>query len=221
MFHSQGRKKQIILIRHGEKDVAIDPIHLSKRGMYRAYYLIDYFQHTGGELSVPQSIYAMKQHSFESSNRCVETVEKLSSALGVPIHADYTCYEVDRLIECIQNDPASVVLVCWEHNAIPMLARMLGFTKVHSWGFSPLDMQGDNECFSATWVLEDSWLHVYHQFELDEKLQKYYPYPRNKSVCTITSSKHDIVESAYMNMNMNMNMNISKKKKRVCTIFGW
>lgn len=207
--------KQIILIRHGEKNEAVDPVHLSERGICRAHYLIDYFLHPINEFRIPESIYAMRQISPDSSNRCVETVEGLAHATGVSLNNEFSFYQVDQLVHTVLQDRANVVLICWEHKAIPMIARLLGFRTVSSWGFYPLNQENDHECFSSTWVVSENRLNVYHQFEIDDNLHKYYPFPRNEIVCSVEKENKKEKEKEKEKDN-----DSRKSHHRVCRLFN-
>lgn len=155
--------KQIILIRHGEK-VLSDPIHLSQDGRIRASGLVHYFSHPVGEFRVPQSIYAMRPSSIDSSHRCIETVRPLAKHLGIEVCQSFDKMEIDLLVESIEQDPNQVILVCWEHHMIPSIANLLGFPMEY-WGFTPLTDE-THDCFNATWVLHGRTLRVYPQFEI-------------------------------------------------------
>lgn len=183
LFYKQSiasSTKQIILIRHAEKNYN-ESVHLSRKGNTRAHYLIDYFLHPVGEFRMPCSIYAMKQSRQDSSNRCFETVKDIASILNIQINHDFARYDINDLAKRIQEDTSDTILICWEHVMIPQITRLLGF-QVHTWGFMPLSLEDEHDCYSATWVLEGKDMNVYHQFEIDDNLDKFFPFPRNISV---------------------------------------
>lgn len=157
--------KTIILIRHAEKVIS-DPIHLSQEGRIRAGGLVNYFSSPpldwGG---IPQSIYAMRPSSFDTSHRCIETVRPLAKYLDISVNIDYDKLEIDLLVDRIRQDIHDVILVCWEHHMIPSIANLLGYPTEY-WGFTPF-LEESHNCFNATWVLQkDGSLKIYPQFDI-------------------------------------------------------
>ncbi|MDQ7094477.1 phosphoglycerate mutase family protein [Desulfosporosinus sp. PR] len=150
------KPKQIIFIRHGEKensDGRIQKADLSSNGYKRANELPDFFKnHLPANISKPDVIIAMKQKTSKNSNRPFETVEPLSKALNIPIIANYKKTEIGQAVEDINKfGENKVVLVCWEHQNIVKMAQLLG-APVNSWGYNP-QAQKDNKNYDAIWVI--------------------------------------------------------------------
>jgi len=149
----------IIFIRHAEKTK--DRVHLSHKGNLRANLLAEYFQHPFGEFTVPTRVIAMSQKNKDTSDRCFETVMPtcVTLLLDHAYHTKTDCFnnvigkvEVEELMNALKNrNEHSSVLVCWEHNVIPIVVRLLGYS-VNSWGLNPLYSDDDDDCYDATWV---------------------------------------------------------------------
>jgi hypothetical protein len=144
---------QVIIIRHAEK-----PLYgniLSTKGRERAAALVPYFLDTPDILvyGTPSAIYASGPYGDDSSIRSVETVKALAIALKLPLKDCYTHDEYPKMIEEIKKSPeynGRMVLICWEHQAIPDIARAFGALQIPArW---PVDV------FDRVWVL--SFQHV-------------------------------------------------------------
>ena len=159
----------ILFHRHGEKLVNGNalPVDLSPAGYARAAELPNYFLHhlpTG--LEVPEVLIAMKQKKPDSSNRPVETVAPLAAALNLPIHADFTQEQHQKVVKEIETLGADkVVMVVWEHSNLCAIAQLLG-APVQFWGENPTtDDKDDGKDFTSIWVLTKDDQHQ-HLFEI-------------------------------------------------------
>lgn len=116
--------RQIIIIRHGEKDSPPDTA-LSARGSTRAAALAIALPVTWGK---PGFIFAAADSP--ASRRPRLTVTPLGVAVGVNIVADkykdgdYRSLATELLNDGIYDD--ALVVICWHHGTIPALAAALG-----------------------------------------------------------------------------------------------
>ncbi len=190
----------LILVRHAEKDDE-DDVHLSPQGELRAHCLGPYFAFPMGDFRRPTGIVAMAQHSPRSSDRCFDTVVPTANALRIAVCHHGKTREFDNVIrKCRIRELASAVssaapaassrtlLVCWEHRMLPMLANVLGFDEVVSWGFEPDGGEDDDDCFDCTWVIDGDLLHVFPQFEIVDG-SPVYRRPRNLPVRTFAKRR--------------------------------
>lgn len=121
----QAAPAQVVLIRHAEK-----PGHsneLSEQGFKRARALPRFFASEPAvtRYGPPAAIYAAAPKHEDSSIRSIQTVTPLAESLGLEIRADYTRGQVTKLARDIMENPAyegRMVLVCWQHGAIPEIA---------------------------------------------------------------------------------------------------
>jgi hypothetical protein len=138
---------QVIIIRHGEKP-ASGP-DLDEQGYARAQALVDFFEHAPSvtRFGPPAAIYAMDPKDADGSQRPIETVTPLADALHLAIDADYKREKIPELVHDVMTNAAAdgrTVLICWEHKAIPDIARAFGVA-------SPPDWKG--KVFDRAWVL--------------------------------------------------------------------
>ena len=116
---------RILLMRHAEKTGdPMDP-HLSQDGYARAAKLADFIPATFG---IPQFLIAtsISKHSV----RPIETLEPLSTKIGVSVDAqyadqDYSALASQLLSEPRYADPGTLIVVCWHHGNIPSMAHAL------------------------------------------------------------------------------------------------
>ena len=169
------KPKMIMMIRHGEKTVNGTDLHvdLSPAGQVRANELPNFFmKHMPSDLKLPDVLVAMKQKSPKDSDRPVETITPLATALDLPIHADFTQEEhlqVANKIETLGDN--RTVLLCWEHCNLVSIAQILG-APVTYWGLDPsTDASNNGDCFDAIWVLSRDEAHrhkfrIYREFDV-------------------------------------------------------
>lgn len=142
---------QVILIRHAEKPLI--GIHLDQRGDQRAQALVSFFE-TDPQVTrfgTPIAIYAMAPKiDGDSSVRSIETMTPLAKSLNLKLHTEFTKKQIDALTNDILSNPAfdgHMVLVCWEHNMIPLIAQALGSKD------APSDWDGPF-VFDRAWMID-------------------------------------------------------------------
>ncbi len=60
-----------------------------------------------------------------AAHRSYQTIQGLSEHLGLPITSDFAQGQEDELAQTLVRDHSGVVLVCWEHKHIPVIASAL------------------------------------------------------------------------------------------------
>lgn len=116
---------RILLMRHAEKSGdPMDP-HLSQEGYARAAKLADYIPATFG---IPRFLIAtsISKHSI----RPIETIQPLSAKIGVAVDARYADQDYGALASQLLCEPRyanadALIVVCWHHGNIPLLAHAL------------------------------------------------------------------------------------------------
>lgn len=139
---------KIMIVRHGEKpgkdgqkpfgvteNGKQDDLSLSPTGWQRAGALAVLFDPARGPLQHPSL--ALPQHLFAGdpdrsgkgiSKRPLETITPLSRRLGLTIDQTYAVGQEQQLADAAAAQ-SGVVLICWEHKHIPLIAnRLLGDT---------------------------------------------------------------------------------------------
>ncbi len=151
---------QIIFIRHGEKPAQGN--ELNEQGFARAKALVPYFQTSPDvtKYGTPAAIYAMKPKGPTGSVRPIQTVTPLATTLGLTIISDYLKEDSAGLVKAVMSNTAydgKMVLVCWEHNAIPdIVAAFASYTATSSSVTSTLPTAWDSSAFDRTWILNIS-----------------------------------------------------------------
>ena len=110
---------RLLLMRHAEKTGdPMDP-HLSQDGYARAAKLADFIPATFG---IPQFLIAtsISKHSV----RPIETLEPLSTKIGVSVDATYADQDYSALANQLLSEPryadaGALIVVCWHHGNIP------------------------------------------------------------------------------------------------------
>jgi hypothetical protein len=126
---AEGKPAQVVLIRHGEKPPEGDG--LSLKGRERAAALVPFFLGTPDLLrhKPPVAIYAQRPSEKRPSTRPVDTVRGLAKALKLEVIDKFTHSKFGQMVEEINSRPeyeGRTVLVCWEHHALPDIARAFG-----------------------------------------------------------------------------------------------
>jgi hypothetical protein len=126
---ASAKPARVIIIRHAEKPE--EGNELSLKGRERAAALVPYFLETPGLLKdMPlAAIYAQGPKKDGSSIRSIQTVKGLADARKLTIIDKYTRDEFPEMFAEIRKDPAyegKTVLICWEHKAIPDIAKAFG-----------------------------------------------------------------------------------------------
>ncbi|HAB99943.1 MAG TPA: histidine phosphatase family protein [Parachlamydiales bacterium] len=123
---------QVILIRHGEK--TSPGTYLSLKGRQRAAALVPTFLGSPALLHYgpPAAIYVMKSGNKAPAVRWAQTVISLADELNIPLQNHYNRKETEQLVKEIQETEeyeGKMVLVCWSHGELPLLATQLGAKK--------------------------------------------------------------------------------------------
>ncbi len=145
---AQAQPAEVIIIRHAEKQP--DGNHLSRQGRERAAALVPYFLETPEllEFKTPVAIYAQAPKKNASSIRSIETVKPLADALKLPINETYLRDDYRKMLAEIMASKefeGHTVLICWEHNVIIDIAKVLGAENV------PANWPGST--YDRTWVI--------------------------------------------------------------------
>ena len=148
---------QLIFIRHGEKPAQGN--ELNAQGFARANALVNYFKTNADVLDygTPAAIYAMKPSGPTGSVRPIQTVTPLAKALGLPVISDFLKDDSNDLVNAVLNNKAydgKMVLICWEHNAIPdIVSAFASATNTSSAVSASLPTGWDGSAFDRTWIL--------------------------------------------------------------------
>ena len=160
----------IYLIRHAHKSLTSPTGDLNALGFAEAQALISVFTSVLPKklhLPIPKRIYSQYPNDIlappnpASVNRVYQTIFPLAQALHIPIETDFTWTKTNFLpmVERVTaENPQSddVPLICWQHDTLPDIARLLGASCIKSWGLHPLlDLDAtETECeFGQLWVL--------------------------------------------------------------------
>lgn len=120
---------QIIIIRHAETIPEGD--QLSLKGIERAAALVPYILESPefNAFGSPAAIYAAVSPKPESSQRATQTVKGLADNLKLAVRDKYESDDYKRMVEEIKSNSAftnKMVLICWDQNVIPEIARAFG-----------------------------------------------------------------------------------------------
>lgn len=158
--------RKVMLIRHGEKpdkDGSVhgisekglhDPDELTVRGWQRSGALIRFFAPPHGmfshaALATPDKIFACMPHGHVKSVRSAHTVEPLAKFLNKTVDLSHERGAEDQLAQAVIASQG-VVLIAWEHDAIPKIAARI---------MSPHKLSADkwpDSRFDIVWVLDQS-----------------------------------------------------------------
>lgn len=178
--------QKLMLIRHGEKEpdpgpppygVSAEGVQdkhsLSPRGWQRAGALVPFFRRAWVHgIETPDAVYAScigssvliaDGHDISKSLRPQQTVTPLVDALGPMkgLQTPYAVGEEDALVQTILDSENGIVLVAWEHNHIPGIAKAFADQAPGSW---------PKGCFDSVWVLTRSMDGKYRFEELPQSL---------------------------------------------------
>jgi hypothetical protein len=139
---------QIILMRHAEK--TSEGTHLSLKGRQRAAALLPTFLGSPPLLHYgpPVAIYVMKSGKKEPSFRWAQTMMSLADELNMPLHNEYNRNETEALVKEIkemEEYEGKMVLICWSHGELPLLAAQFGAKKAPK--------KWPREVFDRFWIL--------------------------------------------------------------------
>ena len=122
---------EIILIRHAdEPDDPNDP-HLSPAGVRRAEQLVPFVTTDPAmtRFGLPVALFATRTTKHGNALRTQETVAPLAQALKLPVQTPFLAQDFAALANRVLTDPGyagKTVLICWNHEEIPQLAKALG-----------------------------------------------------------------------------------------------
>jgi phosphohistidine phosphatase SixA len=119
-----SRPRQVLLMRHAEKNGDKTDPHLNSRGYARAAALPRLFP---ARFDVPEFLFASA--ASKHSNRPAETIAPLARALRLKIDVRFDDDRYAPLArELLANSryAGKTVLICWHHGRIPPLAAALG-----------------------------------------------------------------------------------------------
>ena len=146
---SAGGPAAVVILRHAEKAPKGD--FLDQKGRERAAALAPFF--IGSEwvfqFGTPISIYAQRPDKEHSSQRPIETMNPLANALNIQINTQYTRELFPQMVTEIllsQKYEGKMVLICWEHDDIPDIARMLGAAEAPK--------KWKSKAFDRLWILK-------------------------------------------------------------------
>lgn len=148
---------RIILLRHAEKpgadgrDAGVDAHgqpdanQLSVRGWQRAGALARLFSPGGGDLGVPQALFAERPSPAHPSRRCISTLQVLAERLGRSPDQSFQRGEEADLAEALSRVDG-LALVAWDHRHLGKIARTLLGGAADGPGEWPED------CFDRLWL---------------------------------------------------------------------
>ena len=127
----------IILIRHAEEPTDSSNPHLSKKGEVRANRLVEFMTHDPAmiRLGSPVAIYATETTNDNNGQRTQETVAPLAKVLNLDVKTPFHSKDFDKLATQVLSDRSldgKTVVICWNHEYLPQLARALGATDAPS-----------------------------------------------------------------------------------------
>lgn len=128
---AQAMPAQVIIIRHAEKYEDRSMIHLTPKGLMRAQALSQFWQSDPRvlEFGPPAAIIAQSPTEKKKSVRCLETVEPLSKALGLPVISQFTYGQAVETVNWLKSQreyDGKNVLICSQHMDIDDFALALG-----------------------------------------------------------------------------------------------
>lgn len=164
MSESHRQAVKIMVMRHAEKPSRTPPPYgvtvegrrekesLSVRGWQRAGALAGLFAPADSSfqdpsLAEPQFLYASRPTRHHGSRRPVETLTPLAEKLALRINSHFPKSEAESMLEEVLQCPG-VVLVCWQHDLIPQMARhLLGDD-------APVPQDWPDDRFDVVWVFD-------------------------------------------------------------------
>ncbi|HEY7636266.1 MAG TPA: hypothetical protein VH763_12005 [Gemmatimonadales bacterium] len=122
---------QIILLRHADEPDDPHNPHLSPAGVERAEGLVAFITTDSAmtRFGLPVAIFATRTTKHGNGQRTQETVAPLARRLQLPVLTPFLSEDFAALAKRILLDPGyagKTVLICWNHEEIPQLAKALG-----------------------------------------------------------------------------------------------
>jgi broad specificity phosphatase PhoE len=119
-----AQPRQILIVRHAEKPDSDSDPNLTARGYARAAALVQFFS---SSFDTPDYLFAAQ--ASKQSNRPVETLTPLATALHMKLNSSIADNDYGTLAQQILTDPqytGKMLIICWHHGNIPELAKALG-----------------------------------------------------------------------------------------------
>jgi hypothetical protein len=142
---------RIILLRHAEKpspdgrirgvDIGgrLDENELSVRGWQRAGALARFFSPGGGDLGVPDALFAGGPTAERPSRRSVSTLEPLARRLGMDLDLSFRRGRETELAAALERRDG-LSLVAWDHRGLCRIAQaLIGDRAPQRWPESSFD----------------------------------------------------------------------------------
>ncbi len=128
---ASAQPAQIILIRHAEKPVHPEALHLSKEGQGRAKALAPFLTTNSAftNFGQPVALYAAHTTKHGHGLRTQETLAPLAKKLHLLVQSPCLSEDYEGLARSILSNPkyqGKTVVICWVHEYIPQLAAALG-----------------------------------------------------------------------------------------------
>lgn len=124
-----AQPREVLIIRHAEKPVDDDDVHLTQAGRERAEALFKLFQKSDTRLDpFPKPDFLFASRNSKHTHRSVETVTPLAKKLKLNLDTRFDSEEFTDLAKELLTNPRytnKTVLICWRHGSIPDLARAL------------------------------------------------------------------------------------------------
>ena len=141
---------RVLIIRHAEKPKSEASEELSPEGFERAQALTEIFLRQPELLShgTPVAYYAAAYVPGKTSNRSQQTIRLLAASYHQAVRSDYEETEFKELAKEIMHEPGfhdKTIMIAWNHDYIPQLARALGANAPAYW---PEDV------FDKIWVID-------------------------------------------------------------------
>jgi hypothetical protein len=140
IIHSASAQT-IVLIRHGEKPKKGD--NLNCRGINRSLALVDVL-HT--RFGIPEAIYvpSLSRKDNTKHARMFQTILPFASKYNLPVNSGFRVADTAELAEAARKK-TGVVIIVWEHNQLPSIARCLGVTEK--------SLEWSDDDFDSMWVV--------------------------------------------------------------------
>ncbi len=137
---------RIIIIRHGENPAQGED--LNTKGWERAGALPPYFAGFNTQNRIA-AVYAAKPIGAYSSRRSAETCQPTADAFRLPLNIHYSHSQYKELAAAIKKNTVytnKTVVICWQHEVIPEIAKAFGVTNVPAYWPSNI--------FDAAWIID-------------------------------------------------------------------
>ena len=155
------QEKEIIIMRHSEKDKTFSIDILSAKGYLRSYLNPIWFKYNN---LVPDCIYA--KHSISSGDRTIETAIPFILEFQTPLITNYSRKKISTMVKEIKKSNCIRTLIIWESWEIAEIARLLtGDNNVKGWNSNPYKNHID--VYNMLWIITTQ-LKVYKTFDIHD-----------------------------------------------------